>query len=173
METQRGPAGKTEHMALLFLADEQEDMIDRYLDRGTMFVLDDGGIQAECVVTDEGNGVLEIKNIAVSPQSQRRGYGRLLIRFLEERYRGRFQTLQAGTGDSPLTLPFYRSCGFAESHRILHFLPTTTTISHHRRRKAAGGHGLPAGRSWTDPGRSRPSLFESAVGTCPNRASML
>ncbi len=28
-----------------------------------MFVLDDNGVKSECVVTDEGNGVLEIKNI--------------------------------------------------------------------------------------------------------------
>ena len=41
------------YMDILFLADEQEDMIDRYLDRGTMFVLEDDGVKAECVVTDE------------------------------------------------------------------------------------------------------------------------
>ena len=29
-------------------------MIDRYLERGTMYVLEDGGVKAECVVTDEG-----------------------------------------------------------------------------------------------------------------------
>ena len=45
-------------LPLLLLADEQEDMIDRYLERGTMYVLDDDGIKAECVVTDEGDGIL-------------------------------------------------------------------------------------------------------------------
>ena len=54
---------KKQFIDLLLLADEQEDMVDRYIDRGTMFVLDDYGVKAECVVTDEGNGVLEIKNI--------------------------------------------------------------------------------------------------------------
>lgn len=53
---------KKQFLPLLLLADEQEDMIDRYLDRGTMYVLDDDGVKCECVVTDEGNGVLEIKN---------------------------------------------------------------------------------------------------------------
>ena len=43
---------KKQYLDLLLLADEQEDMIDRYLDRGTMYVLEDGGIRAECVVTD-------------------------------------------------------------------------------------------------------------------------
>ena len=26
--------------------------------------------------------------------------------------------LLVGTGDSPLTLPFYQACGFRESHRV-------------------------------------------------------
>jgi hypothetical protein len=46
---------KKQYLTLLLLADEQEDMIDRYLERGTMYVLDDDGIKAECVVTDEGD----------------------------------------------------------------------------------------------------------------------
>ena len=34
---------KKQFLPLLLLADEQEDMIDRYLERGTMYVLEDGG----------------------------------------------------------------------------------------------------------------------------------
>ena len=52
---------KKQYLDLLLLADEQEDMIDRYLERGTMYVLDDDGVKAECVVTDEGDGILEIR----------------------------------------------------------------------------------------------------------------
>lgn len=52
------------YMDLLLLADEQEDMIHRYLEKGTMYVLDDNGVKAECIVTDEGNAILEIKNVA-------------------------------------------------------------------------------------------------------------
>ncbi len=61
---------KKEYLDLLLLADEQETMIDRYLDNGKMYVLDDHGIKCECVITDEGNGVLEIKNIATVPKYQ-------------------------------------------------------------------------------------------------------
>ncbi|MEX1308569.1 MAG: GNAT family N-acetyltransferase, partial [Eubacteriales bacterium] len=35
---------KKQYLDLLLLADEQEDMIDRYLTRGDMFVLDDAGV---------------------------------------------------------------------------------------------------------------------------------
>ena len=40
-------------------------MVDHYREKGNRYVLEDGNVKAECVVTDEGNGILEIKNIAV------------------------------------------------------------------------------------------------------------
>ena len=97
-------------------------MIDRYLEKGVMYALyDDGGVKAECVVTDEGNGVLEIKNIAVAPDAQRKGYGKTLINFLIKKYSDDFSVLKVGTGDSPLTVPFYEKCGFIRSHCIKNF----------------------------------------------------
>lgn len=197
---------KKRFMPLLLLADEQESMIDRYLDRGAMFVLIDDELAsisrkdskdetlspasespastpinedsmptptsegpasisaskipgiispnatlaysrmvaecaapapsrivaeygtpapprvvAECVVTNEGNDILEIKNIATDPELQGRGYGRALIDFLARKFSGHFKILQVGTGDSPLTVPFYERCGFTRSHRIANF----------------------------------------------------
>ena len=114
--------GKKTYLDLLLLADDDGRMLDRYLERGTMWVLEeDGLVRAECVVTDEGDGVLEIKNLAVRPQDQGRGYGRAVIEFLAYEYAARFEVLQVGTGESPLTLPFYEKCGFAFSHRIANF----------------------------------------------------
>ena len=114
--------GKKRYLDLLLLADEQEDMVDRYLDRGTMYVLEaDGGVRGECVVTLEPGGVLELKNLAVDPAFQGRGYGRALVEFLAETYAGRFAVLQVGTGDSPATIPFYERCGFVFHHRIERF----------------------------------------------------
>ena len=112
---------KKEYLELLLLADEQESMIDRYLDRGNMYALFEDGVRAVCVVTDEGSGILELKNLAVCPEYQRKGYGAAMIRFLEERYRGQYGILQVGTGDSPLTVPFYEACGFRRSHTVKNF----------------------------------------------------
>ena len=112
---------KKQFLPLLLLADEQENMIDRYLERGTMYVLEDGGVRAECVVTDEGGGILELKNLAVEPEAQRKGYGKALIDFLVRQYAGCYALLQVGTGDSPLTVPFYEKCGFVRWHRIPNF----------------------------------------------------
>ena len=58
MEIREITENKKQFLSLLLLADEQEDMVDRYIDRGAMYVLDDGGVKCECVVTDEGGGVL-------------------------------------------------------------------------------------------------------------------
>lgn len=63
---------KKQFLSLLLLADEQESMIDQYINRGTMYALDDNGIKCICIVTDEGNGVLEIKNIATEPKYQKK-----------------------------------------------------------------------------------------------------
>ena len=121
MEIKEVERNKKQYLSLLLLADEQENMVDRYLERGTMYVLDDNGTKAECVVTDEGNGILEIKNIATDPDSQRRGYGKALIDFISSKYQGKYSVLQAGTGDSPLTVPFYEKCGFSRSHVVKNF----------------------------------------------------
>ena len=81
---------KKQFISLLLLADEQESMVDRYLEKGTMYVLEDNDVKAECVVTDEGNGILEIKNIAVNPGNQGKGYGKTLIDFLTSKYADRY-----------------------------------------------------------------------------------
>ena len=105
------------------MADEQENMIDLYLDRGTMFVLEESGsVKAECVVTDEGNGMLEIQNLAVEQEFQRNGYGKALIEFIADHFKNQFEVLQVGTGDSPLTVPFYEHCGFTRHHIIPNYI---------------------------------------------------
>lgn len=120
MEIRKVTAGKRAYLRLLLLADEQEDMIDRYLDRGDMYLLDDHGVKAECVVTKEGDGVYELKNIAVEPEFQRRGYGKRLIEAVLAQYAD-CGVLYVGTGDCPSGLSFYERCGFTQSHRVKGF----------------------------------------------------
>ena len=119
---------KKQFISLLLLADEQESMVDCYLEKGTMYVLEDNGVKAECVVTDEGNEILEIKNIAVDPKNQGKGYGKALIDFLASKYADEYSVLQVGTGDSPLTIPFYEKCGFVRSHKTPNFFTAAVAI---------------------------------------------
>ncbi len=133
---------KEKYMPILLLADEQEDMVLRYLHRGRLFLLvdenrtvNDGAQQekqplctfeghpvaADCVVTEEGESLLEIKNLAVDPLYQKTGLGRKMIEAALEQYHGAFSEAQVGTGDSPLTVPFYEKCGFRRHHIVENF----------------------------------------------------
>ena len=114
---------RKQYLKLLLLGDEQESRIDRYLQRGELYVCMDPDAVAVCVVTDEGCGMLELKNLAVRPDRQRQGYGRKMIGFLCRSYANRFSVLRAGTGDSPLTVPFYEACGFREVGRVPDYFP--------------------------------------------------
>ena len=108
---------KKRFLPLLLEADEQENMIERYLERGELFVAFDEKDEAAAaaVVTKEDDGLYELKNIAVAPELRRQGLGRDMIAFLLNRYRGKGM-LQVGTGESEATLGFYKACGFTFSH---------------------------------------------------------
>lgn len=141
MEIKKVISDKKEFLELLLLADEQESMIDRYLERGDMFVLYDNGLKACCVVTREGEGIYEIKNIATISFFQRQGYGKRLIQFLFDHYREMLRI--AGR---------YRRCTFyAFFLRTLwlHHFPSAKEFlyrqlrpSYVRRRQATGGYGI-------------------------------
>ena len=64
-------------LSLLLSADEQETRIDKYIGRGDMFVMytQDGVAICSAIVTDEGDGICEIKSLAVAPEFQQKGYG--------------------------------------------------------------------------------------------------
>lgn len=97
---------------LLLLADEDEDMIRRYIDCGSMFVLfADREPAAECIVTDEGDGIYEIKSLACAKKHQRKSYASKLIRFAEAEFSGRYTRMLLGT--TPANIAFYEGRGFA------------------------------------------------------------
>ena len=117
---------KKQYLELLLLGDEQESMIDRYLEKGDMYILQEEGAEENreagvCVVTAEADEILELKNIAVAPEYQHQGWGRRMIAFLENTYNSSFRILQAGTGDVPATVLFYEACGFVRSHAVKDF----------------------------------------------------
>lgn len=121
MEFKKITANKKQFLDLLLLADEQESMIDKYLERGEMFALYDDDLKTICVVTQEKDEVYEVKNLATYEKYQGLGYGRQMLEFIFEYYKDKCQTMLVGTGDSPLTIPFYEACGFTISHRIPNF----------------------------------------------------
>ncbi len=112
---------KKQFLDLLLLADEQEDMIDKYLPGGDLFALYDDDLKSVCVVVPVNGETCELKNIATYERYQGKGYGRALIRFIADLYKNEYKTMLVGTGETPTILSFYESCGFEQSHRVKHF----------------------------------------------------
>ena len=69
----------------------------------------------------EGDNYLYLYCLWVAGAYKGKGYGRALIEYVMEQYRGKGHTMLVGTGDSPLTVPFYQRCGFTEHHRVKNF----------------------------------------------------
>lgn len=117
---------KERYLPLLLEGDESEAMIRRYLDRAELYLLRlRGETVALCAVTDEGRGIYEVKNLVVAAPRRRQGHGRRMLAAITRRYRHRGkrrgQWLLLGTGETPSTLAFYRSCGFETCGRRENF----------------------------------------------------
>ena len=118
MQVLKITANKKRFLPLLLLGDEQESMIDRYLEEGEMFALYDGGLKTIAVVSREPKRVYEIKNLATDPAFQRKGYGRRMIDYLCAYYHGRGRLLTVGTGKGSSNVQFYETCGFTVSRTV-------------------------------------------------------
>jgi len=112
---------KKQYLDLLLLADEHENMIDKYLENGDMFALYDDDLKTVCVVAAIDKETCELKNIATYEKYRGKGYGRALIKFVSDFYKNKYKTMLVGTGAIPTILSFYESCGFEKSHSIKNF----------------------------------------------------
>ena len=112
---------KEQYMDLLLIADEQENMIQKYLNRGDLFALYDDDLKTVAVVTIENNDTYEIKNIATYEKYRGKGYGGSMIKYIIQHYKNRCKVLIVGTGENEKILSFYKSFGFTYSHMIKDF----------------------------------------------------
>lgn len=112
---------KKQFIDLLLLADEQENMIDKYLEAGDMFALYDDDLKTVCVVVPIDKETCELKNIATYEKYQGKGYAKSLIRYISDYYKNSYKTMLVGTGETPKILSFYEGCGFEKSHLVKNF----------------------------------------------------
>ena len=121
MEIKLIDKNKENFMDLLLLADEQENMVKKYLEKGELFALYDNDLKTVAVVTLEKEGIFELKNIATYENYQKNGYGSIMINHIIENYKNRSKSLFVGTGDVDWILNFYKKFGFVYSHSIKDF----------------------------------------------------
>lgn len=121
MRVEKITKNKKQYLDLLLLADESENMIDRYLESGDMFALFDDDLKTVSVVAAIDKETCELKNIATYEKYRGRGYGKTLIKYISDFYKNDYKIMLVGTGDTPAILSFYENCGFEISHRLKNF----------------------------------------------------
>jgi N-acetylglutamate synthase-like GNAT family acetyltransferase len=101
-------------LPLLLLAD---DVAERYLDEGDLWVAEGDGAVVLTLAADEP-GTVELRNVAVSPQMQGKGIGMAMVAAVVQQLRvqgWRRAVVGTGTADSA-TFVFYQKCGFRPHH---------------------------------------------------------
>lgn len=99
---------------LLLDADPNKELVEKYIDKGRIFVLKEEKIVAVCVVIDKESEVVEIINLAVEEEFRGRGIGRKIInKVIEVMKQDQKSKIEIGTGNSSIgQLYLYQSCGF-------------------------------------------------------------
>lgn len=100
---------------LLLLADPSIPMIETYIYDSEIFVVEEGeAIIACCALCRAGEGVMEIRNIAVKDERQGKGIGSIMLGSVIEDCKSRGITeLIIGTGNSSVgQLYLYQKAGF-------------------------------------------------------------
>ena len=106
---------KTAPMDLLLLADPSEEAIAEYLKTSILWVAKIEGVIAGIIVLQKlDQKMIEIMNLAVDDNYQRRGIGRkLIVAALEYAKEAGFHSVKIATGNSSIhQLKLYQSCGF-------------------------------------------------------------
>lgn len=113
-----------EHWTLLLLADPSKEMVERYIKESKTYVaVENRKVVGIIVLFENGPTEIEIKNIAVNPSYQGRGFGKRLIQFAisESKLLG-YQKLVICTGNSSIyQLSLYQNCGFQIVETVLDF----------------------------------------------------
>ena len=107
---------------MLLDADPSKSMIEKYINEGEMFIFsinenNSKKIVGETVCVKINEKEIEIKNLAVKQTEQNKGYGRLILEWIKEHYKG----MKIIVGSSEKGKGFYQKCGFVFTHIIKNF----------------------------------------------------
>lgn len=120
MELQKVKKNKKDYLDLLLLADPCEEMIEKYLDEGELYIYVDRTIAvAAAVVYPLKDGGCELKNIAVTEKEQGKGIGSIFLKMIMDLVSTKYTYMSVGTTSQ--TEAFYKSLGFEYSHTIFNF----------------------------------------------------
>ena len=97
------------------------------ISKGIVHVLEENGVIDGLVVLIPEDGAMMLSNIAVRPDAQGRGLGRLLLNFAEAKARGDgYEAIRLYTNEVMIeNLAIYEHCGYAEIHRTEDVISTS------------------------------------------------
>ena len=102
---------KEQYMGLLLEADPSEDMINKYLKDGDLFVLTyKDEVAGIAIVLEIDKDVVELKNIVIKNQYRGQGLGKKMLKYLADNYKTRYKKMIVGTTEN--NIPFYVKQGF-------------------------------------------------------------
>lgn len=114
---------KKDYLNILLIGDEDENMINKYLDKSEVYGLFiNSELLSICAVLKINEDIVEIKNLATYPEFQNKGYATKLLEFIFKKYKNKgYKNIILGTGENEITLNFYKKRGFVETHRVKNF----------------------------------------------------
>lgn len=123
MEIRKVLSNPEQYMDLLLIADPDEEMVNKYLEKGDVFVASiDDKVVGIIVVVKVDDEKCELINVAVAEDMQGKGIGSALVRYVIAYYKGKYKTMCVGTGNSSIrNIPFYESFGFVHTDTIKNF----------------------------------------------------
>ena len=109
---------KSKYMNILLEADPDEEIVNKYLEYGDMYVgFEENNPVCVIVITKYDDETCELKNIATLPEARGKGYAGSLIKFVFEEYKNKYNKMIVGTTEN--MIPFYVLNGFKKYHHTV------------------------------------------------------
>lgn len=109
---------KEQYMDLLLEADPSEEMINKYLKDGDLFVLTyKNEVAGIAVVSEIDKDVVELKNIVIKNQYRGQELGKKMLKYLADNYKTRYKKMIIGTTEN--NIPFYVKQGFDKYEKTI------------------------------------------------------
>lgn len=109
---------KEEYMDLLLTADPDEDMVNKYIKDGELFIgLIEDKVVCEVIITKVDEDTCELKNLATEKDYRGKGYARELIEYVFNIYKSKYKRMIVGTTEN--MIPFYVLNGFTKYHHTV------------------------------------------------------
>ena len=109
---------KGQYMDLLLEADPEEEVIEKYLKDGELFVLTyNDDVACVAVVIKIDDETIELKNIATKEEYKGQGLGKKMIKYLFDNYKQKYEKMIVGTSEN--NIPFYVKQGFDKYEKTI------------------------------------------------------